>query len=129
MNPGKDDLCVYSLASSHDPFNLTSTTAETPLWTLWTASGNSRCKSSTEEATPLQALPPDAALAIPEKSGVGENEMFSPSFESFDPYPSGWTKFSELRGAFQPSFLLVVPLYEGSVKIITFVAEHDGEGG
>ena len=69
----------------HSPLSLTSRIAETPSCTLRIASGKKFSKFSTDETTPAHAFPPEAAFPIPEKSGVGEKDMFRSSFEIFDP--------------------------------------------
>lgn len=68
------------ICSYQDPLNRTSRMAEMPLSTALTASGIIASRSLTLLATPAHALPPAAALAIPEKSGVGEKEIFRSSF-------------------------------------------------
>lgn len=53
--------------------------ADTPPWTALIASGSISRSSFALLTIPAHAWPPAAALAMPEKSGVGENEMLSSS--------------------------------------------------
>lgn len=76
---------IYRLLGTHEPARRTSRIADMPLCTAAMALGSNVLTSSALCATAAHACPPAAAFAIPEKSGVGEKEMFNSSFEILEP--------------------------------------------